>query len=50
MMKKAVADPEITDIVECDLMLFGRSSEGANGSKEAILAHPPHRESDLSVT
>jgi hypothetical protein len=47
-MKKAVEDPEITAI-ECDVMLGSSSITTHKHVKEPMLAHPPHRESDLTA-
>jgi hypothetical protein len=46
-MKQATEDPEITAI-ECDVMM-GHWDADSMDSREPILAHPPHRESDLKV-
>jgi len=47
-VKTAVDDPRITAI-ECDVMLGVANEGGTKFYETPILAHPPHRESDISV-
>ena len=45
---RAAEDPSIT-AVECDVMLGVANESGTHFYETPILAHPPHRESDISV-